>query len=532
MAADDNDMAVLESKLEEYKKASTVMEYQRAIAGLNKFHDQRISEALWEGLRLKEKENFPLVAFFATVSALEAYEKNPAALEVFIQRFRRDYEGKMVEELTLHRAIEVIHIIINEAFQSYREVGSLNDLLLQFFEKKTLQHNNDGIYKTIDSFKFFPKKVGADAPKRLMLGLVDIIAKYLEQQLCEGKCIKEIHTYIDFFTDKIGEERVLQMVKKVERRFKSELFVTHPGVFKADYENGETCAQTAMPFVYSEEFKVMEPRINSIGAIAAQLGGKRATPLVGIETGDIAKEIRDNGVDSLLENMETFQLASSDVKTVLEKLPPVVPAFVINSENQICDILNARYATAYFEMKNASFTLFGSEVNEDGCEMDLIEGALIETGAESSVSNESFSAQAWKDPQLLSKLDEVVGDISVEVRRLDIDKNNFIEKSLENERALDAEPFLGFTGEKQREASMTAIHKEREVYRKQKECEIVEAFKLSVKRKAIETIDNIKSLYELDLIAGANEAVDGLAEIKGAHAHAAEIIKQNFEKMG
>ncbi|MGR3220759.1 MAG: hypothetical protein ACUZ8H_13225, partial [Candidatus Anammoxibacter sp.] len=373
----DNDKQIISGKIEAYKKASTVTEYQKAIVALNKYHDPIIAKEFWTALNSKERKDFPLVAFLATVSALESYDKNPKILDLFIKRWKRDYEEKILNDLTLHRAIEVVHIIINEAFVTYRNDAALNEALVQFLEKKALIYNEDEIYKTIDAFKFFPKKIGSDAPEKLAQGFVNIIAKYFEQQLSNGKYHKEILAYIDFFTDKTGKDRALQMAVKVEKKFKSELFITFPGRYVANGEEGEVYARTAIPFAYSPEYKEKEFRIREIAKIVKQLGGKASSIFLNIEVRKMEEEIMANGIEKFLEDKDTFLLPSSNAKEVMEKLPPVVPAFVITTDNSISCVLNARYAENIISTGDYTFTLFGRAKSEASQGRDRIDGVVL-----------------------------------------------------------------------------------------------------------------------------------------------------------
>ncbi len=530
MSTDNNVKEIINEKLADYKNATSLMQYRKAISVLNKYHDPIISEAFWAGLRTKKIEDFPLVAFFATVAALESHEKSDELLEVFMQRWRSDYEKKILEDLTIHRVIEVIHIIINEAFVSFRDNVSLIDMLLAFFEKKTLYWNEDGLYKSIDSFKFFPKKLGTNVPQRLIQGLPDIIAKYFEQQLSEGKNNKEILTYIDFFTDKIGEDRVLQKVKKVGRGYKKDLFNTNPGKYDFDVEKGNVYAQTAMPFSYSEEFKELELRLDGVKKILNQLGSESPNLLLDISTNDIEQDIREKGIEKFLENRERFKLSGQKAIDVLEKLPPVVPAFVIGEDGEITNVLNSRYAKEYASINGAEFTLFGhTTLEQESQKMDIIDGIFIKNGSNhqdhfcNSINEEELT-------QLLDGLDSIVGEISVEVKRLETEKNSFIQNSLKEEEDFDMNPFLGFRGEKEREEKKECIRKKRAEYEEAKGREIVNAFRQSLKQRAIETIDNINSLSTLAHIIKKNNVIDRLANIKGLFAQSAEIIKEAYTK--
>ncbi|MGR3178694.1 MAG: hypothetical protein ACUZ8E_11610 [Candidatus Anammoxibacter sp.] len=525
----DNDKQIIEERLEAYRKATTVMEYQKAIAALNKYHDPIIAKELWTGLVSKERKDFPLVAFFATVSSLESYDKNPKILDVFIQRWKNDYEEKILNDLTLHRAIEVIHIIINEAFRSYRNDDTLNEVLVRFLEKKALRNNDDGIYKTIDAFKFFPKKIGLDAPVKLMQGLVDIIAKYFEQQLSNGKYYKEILAYIDFFTDKTGKEKALQMARKVEKKFKSELFVTFPGEYVSNGKKGEVYVRTAMPFAYSEEYKEKELRIKGIEEIVIQLGGTVSSMLSNIEVQEMVEEIKVDGVKKFLEDKETFQLSSSNAKEVMGKLPPVVPAFVMTKDDRVSCILNARYAENFILNDDCTFTLFGRLNSETSQEGDRIDGVIFElqNNREDILSNDIEKAE---QENLMNSIELIVSDISVEVRKLDSEKSSLMQEFLKEEEDMDAEQFLGFSGEKERQLTKKTMCEKREACVHEKEKEIISAFKLSFKKRAIETIDDINSLTTLDNLYSTKDIVDRLSQVKGVLAPPAEIIKDAILK--
>ncbi|MGR3317039.1 MAG: hypothetical protein ACUZ8O_00960 [Candidatus Anammoxibacter sp.] len=521
----DNDKQIIEEKIEAYQKATTVMEYQKAIAALNKYHDPIIARELWAGLISKERNDFPLVAFFATVSALESYDKNPKILDVFIQRWKRDYEEKILNDLTLHRAIEVIHIIINEAFKTYRNDEALNEVLVQFLEKKVIRNNDAGIYKTIDAFKFFPRKIGLDAPEKLMQGLVNIIAKYFELQISNGKYYKEILAYIDFFTDNTGKEKALQIAAKIEKKFKSELFVTFPGEYATNSKKGEVYARTAIPFAYSGEYKEKELRIKGIEEIVIRLGGKPSNVLFNIEAQEMAEEIKVDGIKKFLENKETFQLSSSNGKEVMGKLPPVIPAFVITTDNRISCILNARYAESYILKADCTFVLFGRTISETSQGCDRIDGVILEL---QNNHEEILSNVVGKTVQenLLNSIESIVSDISVEVKKLDSEKSSLMQEFLKEEKVMDAELFLGFSGEKEREIVRKSMCEKREKCVDGKENEIISAFKLSFKKRAIETIDNIDSLTTLDHLVSKKDMVDRLSQIKGVLAPPAKIIKE------
>ena len=529
MNAENNEQELINEKVIEYQNATSLMQYRKAIASLNKYQDPTIAQAFWTGLRTKKIEDFPIVAFFATVAALESYEKTNELLDVFMQRWRSDYEEKILEDLSIHRAIEVIHIIINEAFVSFRDNLDLNDMLLAFFEKKTLYRNGDGLYKSIDSFKFFPKKLGANVPQRLLDGLVDIIAKYFEQQLANGKNNKELLTYIDFFTDKVGKDKVLQMVKKVARANKKDLFDTFPGKYTSDNEKGDVYALTAMPFAYSEEYKELELHLNEVGKILNQLGCKTPNPLFDIRTEDMEMDIREKGIKQFLENREIFQIPALKAFDLLEKLPPIIPAFVLGEGEQIIEVLNARYAKEYALIKDNKFTIFGHTIEKESQKMDMIEGVFIKREhsyqeTETPAINEEELKVSFDD------LNEIVSHISVEVKRLESEKNSFIKNSMEQEEAINNNPFLGFCGEKERNEKNTLIQEKRAEYEKEKDMEIVNIFKLSIKQRTIETIDNIHSLGTLTRIIKNNNILDKLANVKGIFAQSAEIVKEAYTK--
>ena len=528
MVPNNDKNSIIEEKLDEYKKAISTLEYQRVFSVLNKYHEKRIENALWEGLRSKEKEKFPLVAFFATVSALESYGKNNEVLEIFIRRWKNDYEDGIVSSLTLHRLIEVVHIIINEAFQSYRNDANLNDTLLQSLEKKTLLKNSDGIYKTIDAFKFFPKKLGKNIPKRLMDGFDNIIANYYRQQILEGKNNKELLDYIDFFTDKIGMEKALALSKKAELICKSELFCTFPGQYTTDIEKGKVYIKTAVPFNYSEEFITKELVINGIEKIVHRLGGKTSNLLLNLETDNIIRDITSQGTKKFLTNKSVFKLPSQAVKEVLEKLPPIIPAFVIKDDDQIIETINARYARNYFELDHTVFMIFGHQEDEDFKKLDMIDGVIIELANNDKVLHKKTFTNSELE-SLFAHLDMIVSEIAVEIKKLNVEKENFIEELIKKEDEIDKNPFLGFKGEKERKTEKDSLQEKRKEYKNRKEKEIISAFSFSIKKKAIEVMDNINSLSALEHLCNSNSINDQLSQIKGHLTLPVEIIKQAMQ---
>lgn len=528
MVSNSDKSNIIEEKLDEYEKAVTTLEYQRVFSALNKYHEKKIENALWEGLQSKEKEKFPLVAFFATVSALESYGKNNEVLAIFIKRWQNDYEDGTVSSLTLHRLIEVVHIIINEAFQSYRNDANLNDTLLQSLEKKTLLKNSDGIYKTIDAFKFFPKKLGKDVPKKLIDGFGNIIANYYKQQILEGKNHKELLDYLDFFTDKTGIEKALELSKKAEMKCKSELFCTFPGEHTTDTAKGNIYIKTVVPFNYSQEFITKELVINGIEKIVHQLGGKTSNLLLNIDTDNIEKNITLQGIKNFLKNKSVFKLPSQAVKEVLEKLPPVIPAFVIKDDNQIIEIMNARYARNYFELDHAVFSIFGHQDDKDFKELDIIEGVIIElSNNDKAMLKKSFTNSELES--LFVHINTIVSEIGVEIKRINAEKANFVQELMKKEHEMEKDPFLGFQGEKKRKTERDSLQKKREDYRSKKEKEIIAAFSLSLKKKAIEVIDNINSLNALEYLCNSNSINDQLSQIKGPLALPVKIIKEAMQ---
>ena len=525
----NNTKQVIEEKIKAYQKATTVMEYQKAIAALNKYHDPIIAKEFWAGLTSKERKHFPLVAFLATVSALESYDKNPKILDVFIQRWKRDYEEKILNDLTLHRTIEVIHIIINEAFVTYRNDAALNEALLQFLEKKALEKNKDEIYKTIDAFKFFPKKIGSQAPERLTKGLAVIIGKYFEQQLSNGKYYKEILEYIDFFTDKTGKEKALKLARKIEKKFKSELFATYPGEYITNGKESDVYARTAIPFAYSVEYKEKELRIKGIEKIVIRLGGDVSSMLLDIETHKVAEDIKTNGIKKFLKNKETFQLPLSNVKDVMTKLPPVIPAFVITNDDRMICILNARYAKNNILKTDCTYTLFGRTISEGPQVGDRIDGVII---ALHNNQEDVFSdvVDQTEQENILNSIELIVSEVSVEVKKLDTEKSSLMHQFINEERDIDTEPFLGFRGEKERGTVKKSICEKRDECINEKEKEIISAFKLSFKKRVVETVENINSLTTLDSFFMMKDMVDRLSLVKGVLAPSAEIIKNVIQK--
>ena len=526
MVLEGNEKQIIEEKLEVYKKAETLPVYQRAISALNKHHAPVIAEVFWSGLKSKEVENFPLVAFFATVSALEAYGKNPELLNIFIERWQRDYEEKMLKDLTQHRAIEVIHIIINEAFQSYREDSALHNLLLKFFEKKTLRCNGDGLYKTIDSFKFFPKKLGTNVPTRLLEGLVEIISKYLQQQLLGGKNNREILSYIDFFTDKITKDNVVQIVKKVEKQLKCELFCTPCGEYVADEEKGEVYAATALPYLYYEDYKIKERRKREIDDILIQLDVTGSSMILNIETKGVEREIEAIGVERFLEKSEQFSISNENARNVLEKLPPVIPAFFVTDDGRVAEIVNAKYCSIDNTTDNTTFILYGHTIEDTNREWDVIDGVIVQIPKDLEEKVLKFI-----DNNVVTvigkSIEAIVSDVSVEVKGINQKKENFLKKSQDEEEAMDKEPFLGFRGEKERGCKKRDVQEKREAFVKEKELEIIAAFDIGLKTLAIKMDDNINSISTLNRIVGKRNSIMGkLTEIKGALALSAEIIKE------
>ena len=530
MVLEGNEKQIIEEKLKVYEKAETLPVYQRAIKALNKHHDPAIATVFWSGLKSKKVEDFPLVAFFATVSALEAYGKTTELLNIFIERWQRDYEEKMLNDLTQHRAIEVIHIIINEAFQSYRNDEALHNLLLQFFEKKTLRYNGDGLYKTIDSFKFFPKKLGANVPPRLLEGLIEIIAKYLQQQLLGGKNNREILSYIDFFTDRIGNDDVIQIVKKVEKQLKCELFCMTPGEYVADEEKGEVYAATSLPYFYYEEYRVKESCKREIDEILLQLDVTGSSMLQNIETEETEREIEAMGLDTFLEKREQFCLPNENAMDVLRKLPPVVPAFLVTDDGRILETANAKYAAKYCSIDNTTFTLYGHTVEGKDREWDMIDGVIAKIPKNSEERVAKFiDSDAVK--AIENNIEAVVSDVSVEVKGLNLEKENFLKKSNDEECAMDKELFLGFRGEKERGCKKRDILARREAFVKGKELEIITAFEIALKAQAIKTEANINSISALNRIVGRrDDIVKRLAEINGTVALSAEIIKDAIKR--
>ena len=525
MVLESNERPIIEEKLKVYEKAETLPAYQRAIKALNKHHDPAIAAVFWSGLKSKKVEDFPLVAFFATVSALEAYGKTTELLDIFIERWQRDYEEKMLNDLTQHRAIEVIHIIINEAFQSYRNDEALHNLLLEFFEKKTLRYNGDGLYKTIDSFKFFPKKLGANVPPRLLEGLIEIIAKYFQQELLGGKNNREILTYIDFFTDRIDNDEVIQIVKKVEKQCKSELFCMTPGGYIADDEKGEVYATTALPYFYHEDYREKERCKKEIDDILLQLDIKESSMLLNIETEELQREIEAIGLDRFLEKGEQFCIPSESAIDVLGKLPPIVPAFLVTDNGKVAETVNAKYATKYCSINNAAFILYGHTVIDKDSKWDMIDGVIVKVPTNSEkIASELTDSDVVK--AIEDNIEVVVSDVSVEVKGLNLEKENFLKKSLDEENVFENEPFLGFRGEKERQYKKRDILEKREAFINGKDQEIITAFELALKTAVIKTEDNINSISALNrIVSRKDEIIKRLTEIKGTVALSAEIIK-------
>lgn len=526
---ENNDQKIIDEKLYDYKKANTLQAYRKAIATLNKYHDPKIVEVFWDGLKTKDREDFPLVAFFATVSALEAYGKDVKLLEIFIKRWKKDYEEKMLNDLTIHRAIEVIHIIVNEAFQSFRDNDDLNNLLVTFFQKKVLDKNSDGVYKTIDSFKFFPKKIGDQTPKMLMQGLAEVIAKYFEQQLLSGKCFNEILIYIDFFTGKIGKDITLEIVRRVEKKYKSELFFTSAGKYTVEEGKGDVYALTAIPFAYSESFKELELGLKGIGDILNQLGEKTETILYDIDTSEIEKEFLQKGKIAFLENRETFELIPTKAKETLGNFPPVIPALVINNGSSINCVLNIRYANKYFEANGGLFTIFGNTVEVDGRQLDKIEGVIIEkTSGNVETVSDGFNENELNG--LLEGLASIVSDVSVEIKRLETEKNDFLQKALQKEIDFDVIPFLGFSGENERDLKKKSMEEMRTEYENVKMREIISAFCNAFKQRAIEQLNNISSLSALANLVNSDNVIRRLTQINGPFTQCAKIIENAILK--